>query len=219
MTCKQRKGEELPGWWAWIDELTVMLVTGWAVVAGVGVAVVDGGGQLLRRRRRSSSVPLSFIFVCFSLSLLLLLFDFMLCWCLCLTSSRLCSSVLIHLLLSLSFSVSHFFLFCSHLCFSQVYPLFFAFSQFIVPSFFFSILSLFKTSVNFPLSLFSSPFPSVPSRFFLFFLSPCLVPLCPLPGVPLTVLLPPAFIGQRPCVGNCQLDNVCRGMTAVTYAP
>jgi hypothetical protein len=36
-----------------------MLVTGWAVVAGVGVAVMDGGGQLLQRRRRWSSSPFS----------------------------------------------------------------------------------------------------------------------------------------------------------------
>ena len=59
---------------------------------------------------------------------------------------------------------------CFSLCFSQVYLLFFAFSQFIIPCFFFSILSPFKTSVNFPLSLFPFPFPSVPSRFFFPFL-------------------------------------------------
>jgi hypothetical protein len=38
-------------------------------------------------------------------------------------------------------------------------------------------------------------------------------------SLPLCPSVSPAFIGQRPCAGNGQLDNVCRGMTAVTYAP
>ncbi|KAH8520528.1 hypothetical protein H0E87_001825, partial [Populus deltoides] len=39
------------------------------------------------------------------------------------------------------------------------------------------------------------------------------------PPPPLCPSVSPAFRGQRPCAGNGQLDNVCRGMTAVTYAP
>jgi len=54
-------------------------------------------------------------------------------------------------------------------------------------------------------------FPLVSSFVFFFQFSSVLPPLCP--------SVSPAFIGQRPCAGNGQLDNVCRGMTAVTYAP
>jgi hypothetical protein len=69
------------------------------------------------------------------------------------------------------------------------------------PVFFFSGLSL-------PLCLvFFSPLHS-PSTVFLFHRV-----------LPLFSFFSLAFIGQRPCAGNGQLDNVCRGMTAMTYAP
>jgi hypothetical protein len=56
-----------------------------------------------------------------------------------------------------------------------------------------------------------------PSAFLIFTLPKLLsvFPSLPLPFHSFS----PAFIGQRPCAGNSQLDNVCRGMTAVTYAP
>ena len=104
-----------------------------------------------------ASAPLWFYVVLVSLS-----FFFMSLF-LCFNSFAFFSFFFSFSLLSLLFSPL-----CFSFCFSQVYPLFFAFSQFIVPSFFFSILSPFKISVNFPLSLFSFPFPFVPSRFFPF---------------------------------------------------
>jgi len=72
-----------------------------------------------------------------------------------------------------------------------------------LPSFILSSVVPLWFSLSFPLLFFFS-FSS------LLFLPP---PPPPCPSVS------PAFRGQRPCAGNGQLDNVCRGMTAVTYAP
>ncbi|KAJ6997308.1 hypothetical protein NC653_013778 [Populus alba x Populus x berolinensis] len=86
----------------------------------------------------------------------------------------LCSSVPVSLFGLASFFLNSFLLYFP-LCFSSFQPPSLCLSLSSV-LFFFSILSPFKTSVNFPLPLFSFPFPSVPSRFFLFFSFLCLVP-------------------------------------------
>jgi len=113
---------------------------------------------------------------------------------------------------SLCFTLLNFPL-CSLLCSS--------FSSLVLPCFFlfFSLSRLLSHlpysalfSVLLSVSLLFSSLDFTFSVFFLLFFFPS---RCP----PSTVLLPPAFIGQRPCAGNGQLDNVCRGMTAVTYAP
>jgi len=57
-----------------------------------------------------------------------------------------------------------------------------------------------------------------PSPLFSSLRSPSLSRLFP-PPPPSCPSVSPAFIGQRPCAGNGQFDNVCRGMIAVTYAP
>jgi len=85
-------------------------------------------------------------------------------------------------------------------------------------------LSVSPCSFSFPLYLVFSVPPS-PSAFFSFLsrryqLSVFSLLSCsPLLFSSICPSVSPAIIGQRPCAGNGQLDNVCRGMTAMTYAP